>query len=218
MPIISIYKKLFSPFNYQTLLFVFLAFIAVGLSLSPFITSIGGIGLSAVWLLSANFKQKLTYLKERKMIWPLLVLFLLHIIGLINTSNFNYAFHDIKIKLPLLAIPLVLGSSPQLPNKKITNLFAIFIAGIFISTLISTAVYLGFTNHPITNMREISIIISHIRLGLMVLFSIILLIYFYYKTNLFLSLQKKLLLISIISWFLLFIYILQSSTSWNLPS
>ena len=51
------------------------------------------------WIAAGNLKQKLNTLQTSKIFWVLISLFLLHLLGLLYTSNFEYAIKDLKIKL-----------------------------------------------------------------------------------------------------------------------
>jgi hypothetical protein len=208
------YQKIFTPDNNELIIFFYLLFIAVGLPLSSVFMSIGGIGLCFHWVVSGRYTEKISRFKDCKILWPIILLFLLHLIWLLNTTNFQYAFHDIKIKLPILVIPFVLGTCETLSVTKYQYLFKAFVFGVFASSVVSVAIYLGLYKRPVNDIRDISIFISHIRLGLMVVFSIIILLYFYSKNREQWPLWRKVTTLLLTGWFLLFIIILQSTTSW----
>ncbi len=93
--------------------------------------------------------------------------FAIHIIGLLYTENFEYALKDLKIKLPILLLPIVFASSISLSKKQFERILEILILMAFVSSLYAFYVYLRYYGNEIKELREISTIISHIRLSLM---------------------------------------------------
>jgi len=76
---------------------------------SHFLVSISLILMGANFLVEGDFKAKFDRIKKHKTISLFIGLFLLHVIGLLWTTDFDYASRDIQIKLPLLALPLIIG-------------------------------------------------------------------------------------------------------------
>jgi len=87
-------------------------------------------------------------------------LYLLHLIGLVFTVDFDYALKDLRIKLPLLALPVIFSISESLDWRKFKTLMLFFVAAVVAGTFIST--FILFTQ-DVDNLRNISIFISHIR-------------------------------------------------------
>ena len=138
----SIFKFLGS-FN---LYYFGLILLAVSLPLSPYLTSVSQFVLAGNWILENKFKSRFKQIKQSKSILIFLLIFFVHIVGLIYTNDFQYAFHDIKIKLPLLLLPIIIGTSQKLNFKQLKILLLFFIVAITVSTLISTSVLLGLVN------------------------------------------------------------------------
>ena len=97
--------------NYEPAAYlVCLAIMAASLTLSPFLMGASQFLLMAVWLFTGDpIKTKLQRFVHNKIAVVLVALFLLHLIGLAYTSDFDYAFKDLRVKLPLLILPLVLS-------------------------------------------------------------------------------------------------------------
>ncbi len=191
-----------------------LLIMAIGLPLSPFLVSNAQFIIGLNWLFERKFKTKFTTLINNKVIWILLLLPLLHILWLINTSDFSYALHDLKIKLPLLAIPLVLGTTKPLSQKELRWFLYAFVFAVFCGTTVSFAVITGIYKIEYHDIRNISVFISHIRFGLMIVLSLLIIGYYFiidYKT---LPTWKKTSLSLLTIWFLSFLVILQSITGW----
>jgi O-antigen ligase len=189
------------------------AIVCVGMPLGEFIMSIGSIALFLNWILEGKFKEKFSVLKHNKPAVAILIIFALHLLGLLWTHDFDYAFRDLKVKLPILIFPLVFGSTKVFSRQEMVKLFVVFVAATLISTLISVGVYIKsiYGNTPLTSNRDISIFISHIRLSLMVVFSVVGMFYFLK--------QKELKAINVAFasiYFLFFLALLQSLTGWLL--
>ena len=198
--------KITHSFVYRAALVLFV----VGLSLSRILLSISQFLLIINWLWEGNFKNKLHSLKQNKSFLLLASLFLLHVLGLINTQNFGYAFHDLKIKIPLLLLPLVVFSSAPLKKGQLAKILYFFISSVLFSTFIAAFVYLGFTEKVIDSPHALSIFISHIRFSLFVVLAIILLLHFLLRNEN--SVKKNALFVFLIVWLVSYLFVLQSLT------
>ena len=100
-----------SRFHDQLHLFGACSF-AVGLSTSKIVLSLSMLLLVLNLLLEGDFKKYKINLRQNSLLLPLLIYFALHLLALIWTSNYLYAFGDLKTKLTLLIIPLVFVVKP----------------------------------------------------------------------------------------------------------
>ncbi|MBE9468692.1 MAG: O-antigen ligase family protein [Bacteroidetes bacterium] len=199
--------KIFGSFN---LYYFGLILLVVSLPLSPYLTSVSQFVLVGNWILENQFKSRFKLLKQNKSVLIFLLIFIVHIVGLIYTSDFKYAFHDIKIKLPLLILPIVIGTSEKLNYKQLKILLLFFIASITAGTFISTSVLLGIINYNVTDIRDISIFISHIRFSLLINIAIFSLAYFLFFSKK--SKPENAIYTILIIWLVLFLFVLQSFT------
>jgi len=130
----------------------------------------------AIWLstryvflqLIETFVKKIRFFLSNRVALILASLFFLHIVGLITTSDFDYAWKDLRIKLPLLVLPLVMSSMRKFTLGETKTLLGFFVASVFTGTLISFVHYL---QKDFNDIRDISIYISSVRFSLMVVFS-----------------------------------------------
>lgn len=199
--------------NHATLYYYSLVLLALGLVVSEPVMSIAQFLLAGNWMWEGNFKNKFRILKERKSILLLLSIFLLHILWLINThDDFNYALHDLRIKLPLLVLPLIIGTSPSLTNRHLKILMQLFIATVITSSFISTSVLMGITPIVISDIRDISLFISHIRFALLIDVSIFCLLFFLFNPRILLTSTEKIIYGLAIFWLILFLVFMQSVT------
>lgn len=208
---LKLLRTLFS--NYTRNYYFILIFLAVSLPLSVFTTSFAEILLVLNWIVEGDFREKWNRLKSRKA--PLIIsgLFLIHIIWLLNTTDFKFAIHDLQIKLPVLLLPLLIGSSSLISEKQLRSILLFFSAAVIASSICSTSVFLGIINYEIYDFREISLFISHIRFALMVNLSIFCLIYYGFGGDTF-PLNKKFRIVLIIAaiWLSAFLIVLKSIT------
>ncbi len=135
-------------------------------------------------------------------------LYLIHVAGLLYTTDLDYALKDLRIKLPLLSLPVIISTSDSLSKERLNKLLAFFTIAVFAGTVAS--IYVLLTRH-VSDPRELSIFISHIRFGLTICFSIFILVFFLYKHCFSSRLQKTLITLGIV-WFFVFLIILESVT------
>jgi hypothetical protein len=158
--------------------------------------SVGQFIILGNWILELDFSRKWTILKENKIVWVLLSLIILHLIGLMWTSDFSYGFRDIEKKLPLLLLPVIFASSKKLEKKELYSLLGIYLLTLFILTIASYFKLFGWTDEEIIDKRELSIYISHIRYGLNISFAIFISFFLAKKIK-----QFQLILFGIALWF-----------------
>ncbi len=154
-----------------------LCFIALGLPNLNVMMSIGTILLFAYWLVFPGPRRALEILKQNKVALLLIGLFALHILWLFNTSDFQYAFKDLRIKLPLLILPLVIGSI-HVGRAQLKLIFLALSIGIWVACF---GVYFNYFSAGVEpeNFRDLVQGISHIRLSLMMILLIVAIGYFW---------------------------------------
>lgn len=150
-----------------------LILIVLALPLSKFLLSVGELLLVLNWLFWGDLKKKFKVFFHNRLALVLVSLFLLHVIGLIYSENLSYAFRDLRIKLPLLAFPILLATSPRLPLKKAKILFGVFTFALLCGVVSSMYAYFGFTERDLSDSRNLSLFISHIRFSLLLSLGVI---------------------------------------------
>ena len=159
------------------LYFISMAGMAVGLPVSEFLMSISIFGLATAWLLNGPKKTQWQAFNQNKLAWITVSIFLIEVVGLLNTSNYDYAFSDLKNKLPLLLVPIFIAPV-KFSDEEYSSLLALFVGSTFVGSLICFFNYQFFLKENLVNIREVSIFISHIRFGLMINLSIFILVYY----------------------------------------
>ncbi|MBT5427960.1 MAG: O-antigen ligase family protein [Bacteroidetes bacterium] len=189
--------------------FLLIAFV-IFLPTSKYMTSVLQFLIAIHWALRADFKYKLKRLKENKAVWIFLLLFLWHLAGLIYSKNMAYGWHDIKIKIPLLILPVVIASSEKLNKIEMKLILLFFVTAVFSSSLVTIAGLNELLRIQIQDFREASLVISHIRFALLVDLSIFILSFFALRQGL--KRWERLLYYGGIGYFILFLLLSKSMT------
>ncbi len=198
--------------SFRTLYTFAFIIIAVSLPLSKFLTSIGIFLLAAVWLAEGQFARKLEMGKNAKNLWVFLSIYLIHIIWLIFSTDYKYGLHDMQMKLPLLVLPIMMTTIKPIDEKHKRYLFGFFILALMAIAIIGTFVLLGYGKKPVTDAREISVFISHIRLSLMMNLGIFIAIWMLLHKDGRLFKHENIALIVIIILLSSFLFLLKSLT------
>lgn len=171
--------------------------IAIGLPLNKVVLSISLMVGILNLLIEANYKTYWKNLKASKTTWLIGSFWLLHVVGLLWTSELNFGFSDIRIKLPLIVIPLILTCKPITEKKEINYVFISFIVSLIFTSFYNYFSYIGLIQgHQYNDIRGLSLFGSHIRYGILVAIGAML------SLHLLLTQQKiKWLYVLLFAWF-----------------
>ena len=186
--------------------------LAISLPLSVFATSVFLIMLGVNWLIEGQFLSKLRIIRERKSLWFIMSIYLVFLLGLIFTSDFSYAFHDLKIKLPFLLVPVVIGTSTPLSRQYLKWIHLSLIAGVIAGSLASSSVLFGIIDYPYNDIRDISLFVNHIRFSLLIDIAIFSLFYLMFSTEYNDSPWLRAVYTLVLIWLIVFLFLLQSIT------
>jgi len=169
--------------------FITLILLACSIPLSEFGMSVAQILLLLVWIfydrhedakddgfvlsVARNVRSRFLHFLSKPEAVLAASVFLLHLFGLIYTSDLAHAFKDLRIKMPLLILPLVLSSMPRLSERKTNAVLLFFVAAVLVGSLFSFSAYI---RGNFTDIREISLFISPVRFSLTMVFSIMIII------------------------------------------
>ena len=189
----------------------FISCLAASLSLGKFPMSLSLIGLTLNWILELDFQLKWKKIKDQKYL-PIIFsgLFLIELIWLPISGDTRIGLNVLRIKLPLLLLPLIIGSCNSLSKRE----WKIIITTFFIGTLVSTIwVYLVSseilpTKKDSGTIRDASIFMSHIRYSVLLSFSGVLLLYLAIKKQI-----NKPLAFIVFFWLLFLIFKLATITA-----
>lgn len=177
--------------------------------LSKFLMSLSQIILACNFLLEGNLKNKFFSFFKNKPALIISSLFLLHLLGLIYTTDFEYALKDIRIKMPLFVLPIILSTSKPLSKKAIDAILQFFVAAIILGTIISTLILTGIIHRELVDIRSVSIFISHIRFALLICIALFISGYFFYHS---IKPLQKALWVLIGVWLIYFLILTESIT------
>lgn len=195
--------------KYHTIAYIFTALLFfIGLVFSKLILSISQFTFVGLLILEFNWKSKIIKIKQEKPALFFLSIYIIFVLGMIWTSNFSYGLHDLKIKLPLLLLPIVFVLTENISKKNVYLILGLFVLVIFSKTLES--LWIIFDPNIENTIENISNNISHIRYSIFILFSIFSL--YYLQKRYFLRKYQKLLSLITILWFVVFLVIIQSFT------
>lgn len=172
-------NRLFGKNTHSNLLTFGLCALAIGVPINKIAMSLAMMILALNFLLEGEYKSKWKNLISNKAFLLLALFFILHFVGLLWTNNIEYAWNDIRIKIPLLVIPLIIVAKPPANSKHITFVLISFIVSTFISSLINFIFYQGWVGNRIyDDIRGLSIFGSHIRYAIIITMAIAILITF----------------------------------------
>jgi hypothetical protein len=140
--------------------------------------------------------------------------FFIHVIGLLWSSDLSYGLEDVRKKIPLFIIPLVIATSDKLNRKQFDLIMYLFVAAVLAGTLVSMSVLAGIippregNTHELIDIRNISIFISHIRFSLLIVLSVFVLGFYAWH----LRSWKRLMCLALMVWLTIFLIILESIT------
>ncbi|MBN1187715.1 MAG: O-antigen ligase family protein [Bacteroidales bacterium] len=189
-----------------------LVLLMVSMPLSHFLMSVSTLALAINWLLEGEFLKKWRLIKGNKALLIMLLFYFLFLIGLVYTENFSYALKDLKIKLPLFALPIIVCTSEILNSKQLKNILLFFVAAVFIGTIISVIIYFEKFGIEISDTRKISMFISHIRFSLQINLAIFILVNYYINEYKNISGLEKIIYPAGIIWLGIFLLLLKALT------
>ena len=195
------------PFH-QTVFFVLLCALAVAIPTSRTGMSTVQILLGVNWLFEGRFHEKLKRFFQNKPALIFTAIYMVHILGLIWTENLVYGItSDLKTKLPIFVLAFIIGSSKPLRVKQLYVILILFIATVFVISVIGTSIYLS-GNY--LDFRQVSPFISHVYVSLMALISAIILPWLIKR----LIVEKKWHFAAYLfsAWLVAFLFVLKSFT------
>jgi len=184
-----------------------LAGICIGMPLSNGINSLAQALLAINWVVEGNYITKFKSFIRNKPAMVLCSFYIMHLLGLLYSTNFSYGAEDINKKLPLLLFPVVLSTTAPLLQKEKRMVLLIFMLAVTTATFIGG--YMLIT-HQLIDIHDISPFIAPVRLGMMMALSIFILGH-YIATDKF-SMRSGVACIWM-GWLLFFLLVMQSLTA-----
>lgn len=205
--------KVLNLLNHPKVYLYTMILLVIGMSLSKFLVGMAAIILPSRWIfgciMDRNFLAQLKKFWANKAAVIIFSLYVMHLLGLLYTTDFAYAANDLRIKLPLVSLPIVFATMPKLTKKDFYTLLWFFILAALVGSLHSIGVLNGWIGDTeIRDMRDIIVFVSHIRFALFVCMSIFMLVWFALKR----TGWVRIVSIVMALWFIVYLYILGSPT------
>jgi hypothetical protein len=203
-------RQLLPPKFHEAVYVIAIALLIIGLPVSKFLMSVSQIMLISNWLLEGDLKNKFKAFFKNKPAFILSSLLFFHALALLYSTDLDYGFKDVRIKLPLFLLPLIFSTSKPVSKKTFILFLQLFLGSIFVATIISLLVLTGIGIHrKVVDIRDISIFISHIRFGLLICVAVFIAFYLFTTAT---TVWIKLVYAVYISWLLVFLVIMESLT------
>lgn len=195
---------------HEQVYFYTLISIAICLPLSIFATSLFQLVLLLNWMVEGRFREKWSRLVSNRALQVFLLIFALHLVGLLWSENMAYGLKVFKIKLPLLAFPLIIATSRPLDMPRVRSILLFFSMAVFVATLASVLKLGGWLRGEIHNYRDLSLFIDHIRFSLMVVTSLLISVYFLFIKWKSIIRLERIYHTAVLIWFPVFLLLLKS--------
>ncbi len=195
---------------HEQVFFYGLIFIAVSLPISIFTVTLSQMLILANWLVEGRFREKWERFRQNKALWIFLSLYLLHAIALFWSADGAYSYKDMRVKVPLFLIPLVVGTSVPLVKAQVNRILLMFTMAVFVASLASVAALLGWLPVEIDGYRDLSLFISHIRFSLMIVLAILVTVWFLFIQHNSITRSERIYYMACIIWFPVFLVLLKS--------
>jgi len=157
-----------------------------------------------VWVIDGNISEKIKAFYNNQTALIISSIYLISLLGLFHTSNFDFAFDDLRRKFSIFGLPFLISGFAPITKKELNFLFHIFIVGVVVATLWSLFIYLGGLNITIVETRAFSRFNSHIRFGLEITLAAFLSLYFFKKET---SFKVKILWVATFLWMIISLFL-----------
>ncbi len=195
---------------HKTLYFVLLLLLAASLPLSIYTTSLVQILLLINWMAEGNFREKWERIRSEKALWVFALFYGVHLAGMIWSTDWVYGLKDLKIKLSIFVLPVIIVSSGIPARTRLRYILLVFIGANIIASLASVMALLNWLPVEIDDFRDASLFISHIRFSLMIVMAIAFAAYLLVAHRHINSGAVTGLLIAALAWLPVFLIILRS--------
>ncbi len=202
--------KLTRSHFHKQVYFYTLGFVALSLPLSVYFTSVFQILLLVNWLAEGEFRMKWQRFRSDRALWILLSFYLIHLVGLLWSDDLVYGLKDIRIKLPLFVLPLIVATSPSLTKTQTNRILLMFTAGVFIASMASVMKLLGLLPGEVQGYRDLSLFMSHIRFSLMIVLALLVSVWFIFIMRNTISPAERMFYMVCLIWLPVFLVLLKS--------
>ena len=209
---------------HQRIFYCGLLLIVFTLPYSLLANSISIIILCINWLVEGKYAEKLKLAKNNNFLFFFIFFYLLHVLGILYTSNVNAGLFDLQRKLSLFILPIIIATSGKLNHAQIKNILKVF----FISILAASFICLGYAGYRTDFLRTYShpywlyfsytdltsiLKIQPTYLAIYVCFSIFILFYFLIENYSSYGRYKRTMFFCLILYLVIFLFLIASKTA-----
>ncbi len=119
--------------------------------------------LGVNWLIEGRWHEKWQLARRSRLLHAFVALYMLHLVGMLWTSNLDQGWNVLQVKLPLLVVPLVILTTPAVKGRIRRFILAIYIATVMVVSIIGAIRLFTIPDLP---YRDAVPYISHIRFAL----------------------------------------------------
>jgi hypothetical protein len=163
---------MFSRQAHATTHFICLLLAAFLMPVSVWLLSVVSILMSLNWLLEGRYRQRLSSLKAQPGIIVLLLMLVMYLVWLLNTSDFSGALSELKLKLPLLFFPVVVGTAGKTGLREMRLVLYAFITGCAVAAGAGFMALAGLFPAEINSPRDLALFVPSIRLSILLNFAV----------------------------------------------
>ena len=204
--------KLTRKHIHEQVYFYLLILIAISIPFSVYTASMFMCQLATNWVLEGRFREKWKLARTNRALQVFLLLFLMHLVSLLWSSDLAYGFWDLKIKLPLLGLPILIATSLPLRKQQVHRILFFFTLAVFVATMASLFKLLGWLPGEVYDFRDLSLFMSHIRFSLMIVLVLLISVYRLFVRQNFISRPERIFYMVGLLWFTVMLVLLKSLT------
>ena len=195
---------------HEQVYFYTLILIAISLPLSIFTTSMFQIVMVINWVAEGRFREKWEKASGNRALQVFLLLYLMHLLGLLWSTDLAYGLKDMKIKLPLFLIPLIVVTSVPLVKTQLHRILLFFSMGVFVASMASILKLVGWLPGEVHDYRDFSLFMSHIRFSLLIVLALLIAVYFLFVLRNSITRAERIFYLGTLLWFPIFLGLLKS--------
>jgi len=178
----------------------------IGLIFSKWLLSVSQLLLFLAVLSDPESRRNLLRAFRSPIVLSLILLYVMHALGLLWSSNIKYGLKDLQVKLPILIFPILLYAVGKAKKNTAVVLIFFFVACVLLLSIISLVNFYG---SPVVPER-IAIGQSHIRFSLLICLSLLFIIHFRHE----IAKKHRWMLLPVVLILLYFLIILESFTGY----
>lgn len=181
------------------------------LPFSPALVSVFGGALLTVSLIEDSWQNKIQRLKQKKVLLVVSLIFIIYLVSSLLTLDGVRPFYDVKKAMFYFALPIAFVFGKEINARQKRIVFYCFIVSVFLATVITIIrwrLYPDTTNFSIHTASPV----SHIRFSFQVILVFWFLFYFSKHNLSTFSLKKRIGILLLTAYFVLFLLLQQSLT------